>query len=278
MKNWNQYRLKSRIPIYPFLPTVPSYPNSLNRLSSQVQAILQGSKGFVIDPYAVGTLFQDNPGTIPVSAVGQRIQSVFTRWGTTTRQFTTTNPNRPSMASGGRIQFDNATTQRLLLSNDDATANVPGATVVCRCELSSLAAQSSPWHFGTALGSPQQRLTMQSLITTGDMQSTVRRVDADAATSLSFAGGFVAGVPLVISQDVNYATTGVMRQYKNGSLVSSTTLAVTTGNSENSLSNIVTIGARAVTDYFPGFIGRFFYAPFVLTDPQRAIVEAWVAA
>lgn len=276
MRRQNSNTPKRRIPLAPVSPAVPSFPNR-SGLSARVEDILAGSKGFVIDPLAVGTLFQDGSATVPVTAVGQRVQTVNSRFGSSPRQFSTTVANRPSLASGGRLLFDNAGTQRLVVNTDNAAQDVPGATIVCRCELSTLATQAAPWNFSNGLGGGQQRITLQSAATTGDMSSNVRRLDADVLTSFAFAGGFVANTPVVITQDVNFATTGAMRIYRNGTLVASSVLAVTTGNSENTPSFIVTIGSRGTTDYFFGFIGRLFYAPFVLSDAQRAIVEAWVA-
>jgi hypothetical protein len=245
-------------------------------LSQQVGKILEGSAGFVLDPLDLTRMWQDSGGTTPVTVAGDPVGRISSNFGSGVRNFLQSTAGfRPTFDIYGNLVLD-GTDDRLVFANTSAFRGVSAATVICSIKPSSLAAQCSPYHFSNGLVASDQRMSAE-IETTGAVTLTMRRLDADAAQVMVSAAGVVnTSETAIISHDVSFSSTGNARCWVNGVLVASMTIGGSLGVSENVNSLVANIGSRDTLDVFPGQIGRVFVAPFLLTDAQRAIVEAWV--
>lgn len=108
-------------PAYPSQPGLaPANPNSL---------FPTGAQGFWFDPSDFGTMFQDDAGTVPVTAVGQAVGRILDKSGRGNHATQATAGNKPVLAqdAGGRyyLEFDGATSNRWMATPTIAYGGSP---------------------------------------------------------------------------------------------------------------------------------------------------------
>ena len=243
-------------------------------LSSQLAAMLSGTAGFALDPTDQTCMWKLSNATDPVTAASDPVGCIRSKWGTTTRDIVQSNAGSQPLWNGlGGLFFDN--------SNDslnfplDYMQNIPAAFVCHRINPTSVGSDSTLF-VSTGTSTSNHRFD-QILSADGSYRFGGRRLDADSFKGASaVAGSIVAASSYIISHDIDYAGSGAIRGWINGSLVASEVLNGSPANTENTASLAATFGRLASTR-FHGYLGKFVFCPFLPTAPQRAVIEAWVA-
>jgi hypothetical protein len=242
-----------------------------------VQAALDGVAGFAFDPTDAAVLFQDTAGATPVTADGQGVARVNTKWGTVNPNWQqATVANRP-VRTAGRLVFDGTTDMFDPVSSRTFATSMPAFFWCGRVRLSLVDAQRTLLLISTS-SSTVTRVGIDYLAT-GSLRLAVRRLNADAGTiAASDAGVIAANTDYVVTVQMDYAGTGVLRVYVNGTQVATATHG-SVGNSDGSLSARARLGANLAAtpaQYFAGQMGRSVLAPKLMSDAERAAIETWV--
>lgn len=243
-------------------------------LSEQVQALLAGTTGFALDPSDLTTMHQDTARTVPVTTAADPVGNIRSKWGTTAFDIQqATAATRPAWNGVGGMSFDNA----------DDSLNFPLAMmrnraacfVAFRMRPTTIGSDST-FFVSTGTGGTTHRF--DGIISAdGSYRFGGRRLDADGLSSgLAPAATLVANNNYVMSMEIDYAGTGALRGWVNGSLLVNTTISGTVGNTSDTDSLAATFG-RLSSTRFDGLLGKFAFLPFIPTAEQRADVEAWIA-
>jgi hypothetical protein len=246
--------------------------------AAAVEALLSGTAGFAFDPSDETTLFQDTAATVPVTAVSDPVARVNTFWGASAQSFQQpTAGSRPAWDGTG-VAYDGADDLFSGFTNTSLLNNVPGAFYCERFSTPSFPTTRNLIGFSTtSLTNPRFLLFVE---TTGAVSLSARRLDADATTTVtSSAGVITADVAYVISAEVDYAGTGLSRIWVNGTLVASGAIAGVAGNTSATASARFRKGsAISGAAVYAGWTRRGLAAPFVMSDANRAAIEAWAGA
>lgn len=245
-------------------------------LDQQVETILAGTTGFVLDPQDLSTMFQDAAGTIPVTAVGQPVGRINGKWGTAVEIWSQPTAAARPVLGTDILQYDGVD-DFLQNSPNNIFRNVP-AMFVCMNAMMNVSGSTERAFFHISnTTSGGFRFTPRSRAS-GELNFNSARV-ATATLAATAAGSLVDGVDRVISMLADYTTGGRCRAWLDGVLsadVASVDAGALTDNTDSLIGRIM----RMNTASFPGSgnIGRMVFCPFKPSDPQRAIFEQWVAA
>lgn len=244
-------------------------------LSAQVQAILAGTNGFAIDATDRSTLWQDTAGTVPALNNGDPVARIDTKWGTTGYTFTNATVAQQAAVHAAGIQSDGSD-DIYVGSMLGFISNVPGAFMCARVRHLTLAASKVLLVFGTESTTlPRARLGLGS----GEVATIGRRLTADTiATALSSSGLYSSSVFITVGGQIDYAATGSVLSFLNGTQVASATLIGTPGNTPSNPSARVRLFADLnATGFAHCILRRAISIPRTVTNEERAILEAWVA-
>ena len=252
------------------------YQHAAVNLGDAVEAALSGTAGFAFDPSDETTLFQDTAASVPVTVASDPVGRMNGFWGSAAPNFQQgTAGSRPAWDGTG-IAYDGIDDHFPTFSNLAFLNNVPGAFYCERNQFSSLAVTQTIIGFSTVtVGNARFVL---AVTTGGALTLSLRRLDADGVSTITSAGSLVtAGVPYVISAEADFAGTGLGRIWLNGSLVASGAISGVAGNTTNVNSGRFRKGAALSGSVFAtGWTRRGVMSPFVMSDANRASIEAWV--
>ena len=195
-------------------------------LSEQVEAFLLGTDGFAL-PFRSATRLKQDPGdTIAVTAGADPIGRINTLYGNATQNFVTTNDAFRAAWSGSASAVTDGADD-FMSGGASVLALFPGksALYVCgRAKMNVLPARSSLYGFGWG----NTALLRLDVMDTGLLRAEVRRESADANTIVDSATGVVSlGAAFTHETIVDFAGTGAVSTYINGTLVGSGTLPET---------------------------------------------------
>lgn len=242
-------------------------------LSEQMEALLFGTNGIALDPTDLSTMWQDDAKTTPVTADGQSVGAISTKWGTTSYDFLqATAAARPLWASGKFLTMDGIDDFLSFAGSSAVLQNATGAFIAAR--YSGTANNNVFFAISTATAT-SNRMAIQG--STNRMRNQVRRLDADAVTDNFGTTGAFSGSTWSIEQD--YSTTGNAVKRADNVQIDTFTIAGTPANSENTASTRMRISTSLLaspTMFQTGNFGRMVALPFVPTAGQRTTIESWL--
>ena len=250
-------------------------------LGAAVQAILSGTAGFARDPIAAN-LFQDTAGATPVVSAADPIGRINCQWGNAPPNWQqATAGDRPAWDATG-IACDGATDHMATLSDLSLFSNVPGSFTSGRFLFTNLAATHALLSVSNGVTSTVQRFCAV-VNTDGSIALQLRRLDADGLTTITTAAGLVtAGVPVVLSWQADWAGTGLGKIWVDGVERASSAIGGSAANTESTASlrarNFGSLNGTPPSVRLSGWARRGVTTPYVLSDVNRAAVEAWVGA
>lgn len=242
-------------------------------LDQQVAAILAGTKGFAIDPRDFSTLFQDAAGAIPVTAAGQSVARINTKWGLAPQNWTQSSGAAIPILDAKGIRFDGVDDFFNSFSDETLLQLAPGAFHCCRANITR--SGCSLMAFSTTTSATAR---FNALVDEAGIMAV--------AYTVGIASGVVthapAGAIVPLNQDVTLsaladAIGGKLETWING--VSTGTPTVRTGaNFSDTIAVAERIGRRvsSTAAFVSGVIGRQVLLPRAPTPEERATIEAWV--
>jgi hypothetical protein len=230
----------------------------------------------VLDPQDLSTMFQDSAGTIPVTADGQPVGRIDGKWGTASEIWSQPTAAARPLLSAGVLQYDGVD-DFLQNSPNNIFRNVPAMAVTMKAAMTVSGSTERTFLHISGIASGGFRFTPRSLIG-GELTFRSARVSTVNLLTTP-AGSLVDGTPEVISLLADFATNGRCRVWLNGTL-SADEASLDAGSPTEDVSSPIGRIMRMNTASFPGSgrVGRMVFCPFKPSDPQRAILEAWVAA
>jgi hypothetical protein len=209
--------------------------------------------GIWLDAGDVSSLAQNSAGTTAVTANNDPVGYWRDRIGGYAFTQTVAEANRPlwvASAIGGKpaLSFDGSNDFLALTSGAglDVLRNVPGATLVVACRFATLNVSITGFSqvlFVQRNGATTSRGNL-ALQTSGVISSGGRRLDADVFVSvISSASAISATTNYVLTGALNY-TTGVARVFRNGTVLATNNSFHSGGNTSDTASNAVIIGAQ----------------------------------
>ena len=246
------------------------------------QFVNSATKGAWFWPGQPGSLWQTETQTTPVTAVSQSVGRIDGNGASGAVAFSQSSAGRrPVFAAGGLVQFD---------GTDDILEGAGNILTISRA--ANAVTFAGRIKFG-ALAATQQIFVLSSnnsnirfsfrVLSTGALQFSLRRLDADTTMSYNTAAGVVAAntaYSIIASVDYVGNTASI---YLNGGpdiLAATLTLASSPGPTSNTTSLRARIGASAnpvPDDFFPGSIGMFALTNSIPTAAQRAAIFAELA-
>lgn len=256
--------------------TVPTTSN----LDQQVQAILAGTEGFVLDPFDLSTMFQDSAGTIPVTAPGQPVGLIHSKWGNTMRPFSqVTAASRPSLSDLGHLSYDGVDDRfELATPLPDPSRNAPAMFVCVRGTCKNVTPRNPI--FGISVPTATQTRFYAFLDNAATPGVTGRRPDATTLPTRTFVSArLTLDVPATLSFLADVFSADTASVWKDG--VASTPVAFASGavgNFENTDAARMRIGVGLANnnDRYTGIMSRMVVLPRAPTPEERLVFEAWV--
>jgi hypothetical protein len=220
-------------------------------------------------------MWQETGKTTPVTANGQSVGAITSKWGTGAFDGLASTALRPIRTGGNALDFD-GTDDYFEVTPLTLLNNKPAGFACARVLADDLAIERHIVGI-SALSGSQARLGL-SILTTGEVEFVCRTINAStSSTFLSAAGTIVAGQAYVITAQVDYAGTRAANVWVNGVSVISGTLTQAASNTSATNSARFWIAADIVSgDRFNGRMGRMVFADKLMTTGQRASIEGWV--
>lgn len=246
--------------------------------SGAVAAMLAGTDGFAIPFRAADQLKQDAAGTIVVTAGADPVGRVNTLYGLAANNFSTTADGfRAAWSGSASAVADGA--DDWMGSSASVLALFPGkpALYICgRAKFNALPARSSLY----GLGWGNTALLRLDVLDTGLVKAEVRRESGDANTIVDSATGAVSlGAAFTHETIIDFAGTGAISTYINGTLAGSGTLPETPApcSLESGLSRAYLFRSNSNTAlYSNANWGDAVVAFKVPSAGERTICRAWV--
>lgn len=242
-------------------------------LSAQVQAILSGTNGFALDPTDVSTMWQEDTKVTPISAGGQTVGAIRTKWGNA--QF-----DLIQATAGARPTWDG--TRFLVPDGGDFLAFDGAMDAIRNAPACYLAFRHGGTHNSNAFISlSSATATIHRLLVTlgsgGTFQENVRRAEADANSSRTTTStNMTTGSTVALMQD--FSADGIGDVYRDNVFVESfAAIGGTLGNVENTASSRLVLFAN-MSKSFPATssLGRMVLLPFEPSAGQRATIQSWL--
>jgi hypothetical protein len=251
-------------------------------LNDQIQAMLAGTSGFVYDPYDYNTLSLIHNGVDPISGPGDLIGRILSKFGSGPQRqsFQSAAAGRPILQTDRTLLLDGVDDSLGSSSQNFMANNVPAVSLFFR--IISAATVLSGYHSvvfaqtAESTGNQNERIGLH--IQDGKLVATCRRPDTAAPVILTSPSDLVANGDYTIGADFDFAgASPLARLWINNAVVASIAIPGTPENTSTGNNLRTGLGVRHTTPgKFAGRYGRLFYATQVLTDPQRATVDAWL--
>ena len=250
-------------------------------LGAAVEAILSGTAGFARDPIAAN-LFQDTAGATPVVIAADPIGRINCQWGNAPPNWQQATAGQRPAWDGTGIACDGTDDHMATFSNLSLFSNVPGSFVSGRFLFTDLAATHALLSVSNGVTATVQRFCCV-VNTDGSIALQLRRLDADALTTITTAAGLVtAGVSAVISWQADWAGTGLGKIWLNGVEVKSDVISGSVANTEATAAlrvrNFGSLNGAPPSARLKGWARRGVTTPYINSGANRAAIEAWVGA
>jgi len=199
------------------------------------------------------------------------------------RHFTGTTTSRPTTGTrtqNGRnvLDFDG---NDFLLGNAaslNVLRNVPGGTAFVVGKIDAASGSQVFLAISRNGSNAQARLVIDTEPASSSWRAGGRRLDADGFGAATSAASWDTNVN-VLTGVLDYGNSDAFL-YENGTLLNSNTSFQTDGNTSDTDSDVVHIGATGggLVSFLDGFIGEMIVYPIALSPADRARVEAYLAA
>jgi hypothetical protein len=251
-------------------------------LDQRVKAIIGSTKGFALDPFDFSTLFANSDGTGAISAVGQTVGKMLSKWGSVPVSLSQSVAASRPLTNAEGLLFDGVSDHL----NGDAPftsfyANLPALFFCQRLKLASIPAASVYVNSWARSASNIARHTT-AVGTTGQLTVGFNRVDSGNLQSVVSPNPISVSTLITTSFVADFAGTSGSKLWINGSLVDTDPNPPPPGaNSEASISRRGRIGAgpgSTAIEFWNGVLGKAVFLPFIPSDADRTTIEAWVSA
>lgn len=243
-------------------------------LSAQVQAALAGKSGIYLDSSSITGMWQDSLKTTPVTVATNPVYVFTSKYGAAQYEFA-------AVADASRPLFDttsmiyDGTDDRLLLQSTAFGQNVPALAVVAYVKPATLKVQST---VQVSINVATSSRLYQGLNADGSVRTVSRRLDGDADTTITSAAGLIsAGTAYVLTSIIDFAGTGAMTMRINGTQVATGTVGGSAGNTSNTVTNRVQLGAVSAANFLNGELGRMIICGFLPTAGEITLFESLVS-
>lgn len=263
----------------PVITGTPNLAIPTVSLDDQVQAILAGREGCVFDFSDKSTLFADIAATVPVTADGQSVARVDSKWGTLSMNFNTSVVARWPVAAANGVVWDGVDDVLSLAPPRSFMNNAPVITAGVSFIPTDLARPNgTPIYFSRPGSSTQNWFDI--MVAGASLRFLTRRIETDATTSItSPASTLTEDVLAVGLGEADFAGTGRLEARLNGVDITGANINGALGNTQAADSAGGNIGsATPSTSRFVGTTCKIFLSRFKLTLAERDVVEAWLAA
>lgn len=246
--------------------------------AAEVAALLAGTNGWAVDPSDSATLFTDTAGTTPVTTPGvSTIARINTKFGTTTYNWQQPTAASQYLWNGASMGLDGID-DLLATTAQTWSANMAARSCTWRAQVDDLSANRCVFSCSTATGTVV-RYQLQ-VLTTGAISWATRRADADTQNNFVTSAGLITtGVPFTIQTTEDFAGTGAVEIFLNGSSVLTATMGGTIGNSESTNSARCRFGlntSNTLTDWFRNKHAGGIWAPTLHNAAARASCKGFV--
>ena len=243
-------------------------------LAQQVEAALAGKSGIYLDSSSITGMWQDSLKTTPVTVATNPVYVSTSKYGAAQYEFA-------AVLDAGRPLFDttsmiyDGTDDRLLLQSTAFGQNVPALAVVAYVKPATLKVQST---VQVSINVATSSRLYQGLNADGSVRTVSRRLDADADTTITSAAGLIsAGTAYVLTSIIDFAGTGAMTMRINGTQVATGTVGGSAGNTSNTVTNRVQLGAVSAANFLNGELGRMIICGFLPTAGEITLFESLVS-
>ena len=246
-------------------------------LDARMAAILRVTKGFALDPQDLTLMWQDDEATIPVTAPGQPVGAIRSKFGNQVYTYRSAESPGTVYAGDGAISHDGLESG-LFSPDDNASTGNTGMTVVARFALAPTQKDETSILNWTTDAGGDSRL---ALMVGSDLKPTfqVRRPDT-GGVQIDGEDPMAAGVPLTIAVRASFmAVPALVEGFVDGVLVGEDELPGAPLGTDAGRSNYAGYGAFDPGGaLFSGYMGRMVFAHFVQTDKDMAAFREWVEA
>ncbi len=247
--------------------------------TAAVQSFLSGTTGFAVDPSNLTTLWQDTGRTSQVTTSGQAIAAIDTLYGTASYPLVNTlaASNYPTWSGAGALVGDEVDDWTYVAAGGSRTftANINAFYGAAIIRISSFSGGNGRGIFFASVG-PSDDLRIGLFVTnTGRLGAQVRRLDADAATTVQSAAGLVStGTTYTAAVEINYST-GAITLYLNNVSVATGTHG-STGSTSNTTSYRFSLHGGPFSYFAASRQGLTICAPKIPTAGERASIQSWL--
>jgi hypothetical protein len=251
------------------LPTVAN-----PTLTERVQAILRQTKGFALDPQDLTLLWQDDEAITPVTAPGQPVGAIRSKFGNTSYTYRAADPIVTAY-EGGAISFDGAD-GGLINPSDNFTTSNTGMLVVAR--VAAVAGQQDDAPVVAFLGVGGG--TRMALELKSDLRPafSVARPDANELQITGTAPLTPGQAHTLSVRALFLGAPAPVQGFLDGVLAAEGVLTGTPAVTDAPVAPYGGLGQWGDTALqFSGYVGRVVCAHFFQTDKDRQVFEAWVA-
>lgn len=249
-------------------------------LSDQVQAILAGTTGFALDPSDLTTLDQVSGGGTPVTAPGDPVGRIASKWGTTTYNFLQATAGQRPAWNAGSLLGDGVDDFMASTDLQNWANSLPAVFVCARVQKPASAAVERTIFSANYAASVNNSKFRGRVDPSEVFILDGRRVVADATTAMN-GSAMVSASPITVSALFDPNGAGTKQAWKGGVSEGAAVAFTTTGLYDAGASSRVRIFASPTTStgsaFWSGNIGRMVWLPFAPSSGQRATIEAWVA-
>lgn len=243
--------------------------------SHPVEAILAGTHGVAYDMHDRTTMFQDAAGTVPVTADGQPVALVLSKWGTTPRALIQGSAGLAPTADPAGVLFDGVDDRLLMESSVDFWRNVP-AHFACLA-LTHTNTTSSQMLVHQAISSNAVTARFSMLVNNIDQPEAIVRRPDGATFNRARAGSAAAGVRNVITVYADLTDTLIVACHVNGVQQATNVVTAPSANSDDTdAASGINISGQGVNSWIYGVMERLVVLPFMPTPEEINILEAWV--
>lgn len=241
-----------------------------------VEAALSGKLGVYYDPTDASVLWQDTGATVAVTTPADPVRLMQSKFGTTAFNLSpNSDAERPAWDTTS-LTYD-GTDDRLFILSTSFGQNAPALCITAYVKPTSLAFKRTVVQI-SADATSSYRLTAW-VNTDGSVEVRSKRLDADVGVTVTTAAGLVTvGNAAIITAVMDAAGTGGISVRVNGAEVATGSLGGVAGNTSNTVTSRVKIGARgAGTERMAGEIGRVILTAFLPTPTEIGYFEALVS-
>lgn len=241
-----------------------------------VEAALSGKLGVYYDPTDTAVLWQDTGATVAVVNPADPVRLMQSKFGTTAFNLSPANDSERPAWDTSSLVYDGSD-DRLYILSTTFGQNAPALCATAYVKPANLGFKRTVVQIA-ADATSSYRLAIW-VNKDGSVEVQSKRLDADVGVTVTTAAGLVTvGNAAIITAVMDAAGTGGISVRVNGTEVATGSLGGSAGNTSNTATNRLKLGARgAGSDRMNGEIGRVILTAFLPTPTEIGYFEALVS-